>query len=231
MELQQLVDLAGVGGPENPWSSVGHETTVFGDHMGHADNRTYLDADSHIMELPDFLTSNAPQSQLALVPRVPVEGGARSADGFELAMEVRAQPADKVEEMIALGDQLISGPKGYFAPGAFNNTERTQALDQLGFHRQLVFSTFAAPMCFNADSIQARYASAAAHNRGIAEFCADDDRLMGVGALPLNDSAAATAEIEHLIDGRLERALDGHTAQALDRFYADNFSRVFGSQA
>ena len=158
MELQQLVDLAGLGGPENPWSSVGHETTVFGDHMGHVDNRTYLDADSHIMELPDFF-------------------------------------------------------------------------DQLGFHRQLVFSTFAAPMCFNADSVQARYASAAAHNRGIAEFCADDDRLMGVGALPLDDSAAGMAEIEHMIDGRFERALDGHTLQALDRFYADNFSRVFGNQA
>ena len=93
-----------------------------GINMGNATNRTYLDADSHIMELPDFLTSNAPQSQLALVPRVPVEGGARSSDGFELALQTGAQPPDKVQEMVALGNQLISGPKGYFALGAFNKT-------------------------------------------------------------------------------------------------------------
>ena len=101
--------------------------------------------------------------------------------------------------MVALGDQLIAGPKGYFALGAFNKSERTQALNQLGFHRQLVFSTFAAPLCFNAASNEARYASAAAHNRGIAEFCADDDRLMGVGALPLDDPAQAIVELEHMI--------------------------------
>jgi predicted TIM-barrel fold metal-dependent hydrolase len=178
--------------------------------MSYAEGRTYLDADSHIMELPDFLTSNAPQKHLELVPRVPVEGGARSADGFELAIETRAQPADKVEEMIALGDELISGPKGYFALGAFNKDERTQALNQLGFDRQLVFSTFSAPMCFNANSNEARYASAAAHNRGIAEFCADDDRLMGVGALPLDDPQLAVAEVDHLIELGLTTAWVPH---------------------
>ena len=186
----------GVG--RNRWSTVVSTNVLWGD-MAYTNSRTYLDADSHIMELPDFLTSNTPASQLALVPRVPVEGGARSADGFQLALETRAQPADKVDEMVALGDQLISGPKGYFALGAFNKSERTQALNQLGFHRQLVFSTFAAPLCLNAASNEARYASAAAHNRGIAEFCADDDRLMGVGALPLDDPAQAIVELEHMI--------------------------------
>ena len=188
-----------LGTCRNRWSTVVSTNVLWGD-MAYTNSRTYLDADSHIMELPDFLTSNTPASQLALVPRVPVEGGARSADGFQLALETRAQPADKVDEMVALGDQLISGPKGYFALGAFNKSERTQALNQLGFHRQLVFSTFAAPMCFNAASNEARYASAAAHNRGIAEFCADDDRLMGVGALPLDDPAQAIVELEHMID-------------------------------
>jgi len=30
--------------------------------------------------------------------------------------------------------------------------------------------------------------------------------------------------------GRFERSLDGHTEETLDRFYADNFTRVFGTQ-
>lgn len=178
--------------------------------MPYAQGRTYLDADSHIMELPDFLTNNAPQSQVELVPRVPVEGGARSSEGFELAMKTGAQPADKVEAMVAMGDELISGPKGYFALGAFNKTERTQALDQLGFSRQLVFSTFSAPMAFNAKTNESRYATAAAHNRGIAEFCADDERLMGVAALPLDDPELALAEVEHIIELGLATAWVPH---------------------
>jgi len=181
--------------------------------MPYAQGRTYLDADSHIMELSDFLTSHAEPRHLALVPPVPVPvGGAasRAETGFDLAVAAPGQPADKVQEMVALGDDLITGPKGYLALGAFNKSERTQALDQLGFHRQLVFSTFAAPVCFNADTIPARYASAAAHNRGIAEFCADDERLMGVGALPLDDPELALAEVEHFISLGLATAWVPH---------------------
>jgi len=178
--------------------------------MPYAQGRTYLDADSHIMELPDFLTSNADKKHLALVPEVPAGGGAPTFDGFDVVAETGKQPAEQVEEMIALGDDLISGPKGYLALGAFNTAERTQALDQLGFDRQLVFTTFAAPMCFNAPTIDGIYASAAAHNRGMAAFCADDSRLMGVGALPLEDPAQAAAELEHIISLGLATAWVPH---------------------
>lgn len=163
------------------------------------------------MELPDFMTSNAEAKYKELVPRVPIEGGAGdSASQFNIASAGAAQPADRVEEMIALGDDIISGPKGYSALGAFNTSERTRALDQLGFAKQLVFSTFAAPMCFGADTNEARYASAAAHNRGIADFCADDSRLMGVGALPLDDPGLAVAELEHIISLGLATAWVPH---------------------
>ena len=55
----------------------------------------------------------------------------------------KRHPAERVAELVGLGDGLISGPKGYEALGAFNPSERSQALDQLGFDRQFVFSTFA----------------------------------------------------------------------------------------
>ncbi|MEM7091871.1 MAG: amidohydrolase family protein [Actinomycetota bacterium] len=167
--------------------------------MAYAQGRVFLDADSHIMELPDFLSSNADAAFRDRVPRVDIEMGTKSSFGMEEAERLRAHPADKVAEMVALGDELISGPKGYFALGAFNGTERVQALDQLGFDRQLVFTTFSAPMAFGAKDIDVRYAAAAAHNRGVAEFCDADPRLMGVAALPLDDPARAMAEIDHIL--------------------------------
>ena len=178
--------------------------------MSYEPSRTYLDADSHIMELPDFLTRSAPQRDLALVPTVPLNGDLRSEGGQAIDVDAGAQAPERVEEMIAMGPELISGPKGYFALGAFNKQERTQALDQLGFDRQLVFSTFSAPMSFGADNNDARYASAAAHNRSMADFCADDPRLMGVGALPLDDTDRTIAELEHMIDLGLAAAWVPH---------------------
>ena len=180
-----------------------------GDDMSTAITRTYLDADSHIMELPDFLTSHAPTSERELVPEIAINGDAPSND-YAYAVEHHAHQPAHVEEMMALGDQLISGPKGYDALGAFNPSERSHALDQLGFERQLVFSTFSAPMAFQAKSPEAMYASAAAHNRAVAQFCAEDDRLMGVAALPLDDTDRAIAEVEHLLSLGLATAWVPH---------------------
>ena len=172
----------------------------FGDLMAYAQGRVFLDADSHIMELPDFLSANATAAFRDRVPQVLIEADTLSSFGWDEAQETRGHPADKVEEMVALGDELITGPKGYFALGAFNSAERTQALDQLGFQRQLVFTTFAAPMCFGASDLDVRYEATAAHNRGVAEFCATDPRLMGVAALPLDDPQRTLAEIDHVLD-------------------------------
>src|SRR5262249_30060887 len=95
---------------------------------------------------------------------------------------------------------LISGPKGYAALGAFNTAERTQALDMLGFARQLVFATFSTGPAFSElRAIDDRYATARAHNRAMAAFTGADPRLMGVAALPLDVTALALAELEHIL--------------------------------
>jgi len=176
--------------------------------MPYAEGRTFLDADSHIMELPDFFTAHADPGDRARLPEVSFATGGRSAFGVDEAAERRAHPPESVAEMVALGDSLIAGPKGYHALGAFNTGERTQALDQLGFHRQLVFTTFAAPMAFEQNDIS--YAAARAHNRGMVEFCADDERLMGVAALPLDDPKLALAELDHIISDGLAAAWIPH---------------------
>ncbi len=179
--------------------------------MPYAEGRTHYDADSHIMELPDFLREFADPAQRDRIPLITGAGGGRSSKGIDEAATRRALPAERVAELVALGDQLIAGPKGYQALGAFNRDERTQALDQLGFDRQLVFATFSAGVAFYGDvDLELRYGGARAHNRAMAHFCEKDERLMGVGALPLDDPERAVAEVEHLRELGLSAAWVPH---------------------
>ena len=109
--------------------------------MTYAGARLCFDADSHIMELPDFFKEFADRTprSASRPDRLRRTLGEAVA---KFARTKRHEPED-VAEQVALGE-LVTGPKGYFALGAFNREERGQALDQLGFKRQLVFSTFTA---------------------------------------------------------------------------------------
>jgi predicted TIM-barrel fold metal-dependent hydrolase len=168
--------------------------------MTYAQGRVFNDADSHIMELPNFLTSYADPASRDLVPALPVPTvGALAVLDPESAAAGRHSPA-KVAELVALGDRLIAGPKGHAALGAFNAEERTMALDLFGFHTQLVFPSFSAGPAFDPRrTIAERYAASRAHNRGMAEFCAGDRRLYGVALLPLDDPDSARLELEHIV--------------------------------
>jgi predicted TIM-barrel fold metal-dependent hydrolase len=162
--------------------------------------RTLLDADSHLMELPDFLVSHADPELRDRMPRIKVDAP-RLQGGLEEAQRRGGQPPERVQEMVALGDGLIAGPKGYLALGAFNREERSQALDQLGFERQVVFATFSERYAFSEQrSLEERYAAARAHNRAMADFCARDPRLMGVALLPLDDTNRSLAELAHVLE-------------------------------
>jgi predicted TIM-barrel fold metal-dependent hydrolase len=166
--------------------------------MSYAQGRTFYDADSHIMELPDFLIAHADPGMRDRLPRIHVDSP-RLHSGLVDVMQRRAQTPERVQELVALGDQLIAGPKGYQALGAFNPTERSRALDLLGFSRQLVFSTFSAGITFSEQRACAeRYAAARAHNRAMAEFCAGDARLFGVALLPLDEPQASLDELAHI---------------------------------
>ncbi|WP_420439492.1 amidohydrolase family protein [Candidatus Poriferisodalis sp.] len=169
--------------------------------MPYARNRTYLDADSHLMELPDFLRAHADPGIRDSLPDIDFANGGRLTDDMELAARQRAHSPATVEELTALGDDLIAGPKGYQALGAFNASERSTALDLLGFAQQFVFATFSVGVAFDPTAdLDIRYGAARAHNRGMAEFCAGDDRLIGVALLPLDDPQMAAAEMTHALD-------------------------------
>ena len=179
--------------------------------MAYAQGRTFYDADSHIMELPDFLREFADPELRDRLPDLSFASGGRSSEGVGEAAEHGAHSPERVAEMVALGDALISGPKGYMALGAFNREERKQSLDQLGFDRQLVFSTFAAGFCFYGKlEGRDRYGATRAHNRAMAHFCAEDSRLMGVGTLPLDDPALAAGSLDEMLELGLAAAWIPH---------------------
>jgi predicted TIM-barrel fold metal-dependent hydrolase len=161
--------------------------------MSYAGERLILDADSHLMELPDFLSAHADKADLPLLPTL----GEIATGQFDPGRHVgkSGHAPETVERLMQLGDNLTRGPKWHDALGAFSGSERTLALDLLGFERQVVFSSFCARPTFEAP-LAARYAIAKAHNRAMAAFCQADKRLIGVAIAPLDEPDLALAEID-----------------------------------
>jgi predicted TIM-barrel fold metal-dependent hydrolase len=162
--------------------------------MTYAGERVIFDADSHLMELPDFLTAHADPGARELMPAM----GSLATGQFNPAAHVgkAGHDAETVARLVSLGDQLTHGPKWHDALGSFSGAERGRALDLLGFRRQVVFSSFCARPIFEADA-QVRYPAARAHNRAVAAFCSADPRLIGVAIVPLDDVELAMAEIAY----------------------------------
>jgi predicted TIM-barrel fold metal-dependent hydrolase len=163
--------------------------------MSYAGDRIINDADSHLMELPDFLTKHATSSIRDRLPGL-YDSLVGQFDPQDHAEEIRHQP-ENLEKLLALGDDLTKGPKWHDALGSFNGQERSTALDMLGFQKQVVFSSFCARLIFDAENDAIAYGAAAAHNRAMAAFCEGDRRLIGVAMVPLQDVERAVAEIEH----------------------------------
>ena len=178
--------------------------------MVYVQGRTLYDADSHIMELPDFLLRHAdPALREDLKDLTPLWNQLFGAvpGNAQIASTGRREAADR-GQLEALGDDLINGPKSYGALGAFDPAERVTALDILGFKSQLVFPTFCLQVVVDESrSIEGRYRAARAHHLAMAEFCAHDRRLQGVATLPLDDPKAALEEIDNIVRLGLKAAL------------------------
>ena len=169
--------------------------------MTYAGDRIIYDADSHLMELPDYLSAWADPG---IRDRLPVIGESATAifDPREY-VESRAHKPETVEKLLAMGDDITRGPKWHEALGSFNGKERSQVLDLLGFRRQVVFSSFCARLIFGAGDPDLAYGAAAAHNRAMVDFASADKRMIGVAMVPLDDPDRALAEINLALDAGL----------------------------
>src|SRR6478672_5009497 len=101
-------------------------------------SRTILDADSHIMELADFLDPFIEESQSDRLKRHAMEAFEPVLRGaVEKSVERRSDPAKA-----AAAEERLWADKGWSALGAFDPQERSRVLDLMGFQGQLVFATF-----------------------------------------------------------------------------------------
>ena len=183
--------------------------------MTYAGDRVIYDADSHLMELPDYLTAYADPRIRDRLP--PIGESVTSIFDPGDYMESRTHRPQDVEKMLALGDNLTKGPKWHDALGSFDGGERALALDLLGFERQVIFSSFCARLIFGATDPDIAYGAAAAQNRAMADFVSADRRMVGVAMVPLDDPQRALEEINASLDlglGAVCIGTDPHSTQA-----------------
>jgi uncharacterized protein len=163
--------------------------------MTYAGPLSILDADSHVMELSDFLDDHIDPDQRDRLRRRAMEGFAPLLDrALTGAAARRSDPA-----VAGRAEERLLEDKGWLALGAFEPDERSRALDLLGFEGQLVFATFASTM-FAGRDVDRLYAGSAAQNRAMVEFCSGDERLYPVAFVPLVDPGRAAALATEAID-------------------------------
>jgi len=158
----------------------------------------YHDADSHVMETPEFLHPFAdPAIRARMKPMFVTAVRPGEADLIEQMRARHGDPAYRAKD----ADEIMLR-KNWSATGSFLKEDRSRALDLLGFDSQLVFNTFASGhLCRleHADDVELLYGVARAHNRAMADFCAGDRRLLAVGYVPLRDFARARAAAEEAL--------------------------------
>ena len=163
--------------------------------MTYASGRRILDADSHVMELADFLDEFIEPSQRDRLRRKGMDALKPVLDAAVRRAETRRNDPEKQ----ALAEERLLQDKGWSAMGAFDAAERSRVLDLFGFDGQLVFATFATSM-FTGKDVDRLYAGAAAQDRAMVDFCKDDPRLFPVAFVPLVDPARATKAVADAID-------------------------------
>jgi predicted TIM-barrel fold metal-dependent hydrolase len=156
------------------------------------------DADSHIMEPPDWLH---PYLDGAARERFPFVWSVGDEPGRIAIEKERAKHANL--DYRADDEPQLMLRKNFSATGSFLNEDRPGALDLLGFASQLVFDTFTSSPILRYDRDgDAAFAVtlARAQHRAILDWCSVDQRLLPVTVLPVGDMEAAVTLAREVID-------------------------------
>jgi len=154
--------------------------------MPYIEGRTVHDADSHIVETPDWLDPFLTRSVRERMPRL----GLSAVRPGEHKLIDKARSDHRNPAYRALDEEQILLRKNWSATGSFLKEDRPRALDLLGFASQLVFNTFLSKYLNDlehGDDLGLAYEVAAGHNRALTDFCAADPRLLATCYVPLAD--------------------------------------------
>jgi predicted TIM-barrel fold metal-dependent hydrolase len=163
--------------------------------MTYAGERAVLDADSHVMETPDFLDRY-------LDPGLKDRLRRDAFAGFQPLIDSAAQHRRAATEPGAparAATRPYPEERGWSAFGASDPAERSSLLDELGFQAQLVFSTFASVL-YRGAGRDLLYEGIRAQNRALAGFCSADPRLLAVGFVTLSSPERAVSMAAEALD-------------------------------
>jgi predicted TIM-barrel fold metal-dependent hydrolase len=165
--------------------------------MTYADHRRIIDADSHIIELDDFLAQAATDDERKLLPSMDAQSELPViAEALERGRELFARRQSDPTLMARFEESLLDARKsGWNRLGAFDPAERSHTLDLFGYESQLVLPTFAFHQVGHCTDKPVLEAGAAALNRAMADFCAHDPRLEAIGYIPLQLGPTGAAQL------------------------------------
>jgi uncharacterized protein len=167
--------------------------------MPYVEGQIIHDADSHIMEAPDFLDGHLEEAYRDRVDVRKWFGGPTNLlrDSMNSLRSRHDDPGWRAESQ-----EKIMLRKNYDARGAWRREDRPAALDQLGFSSQLVFTTWFLGLMdleYREDRGLA-HAVARAFNRAMVDFCSVDQRLLATCYVPLADFDGARAVARDAIE-------------------------------
>ena len=165
--------------------------------MAYVEGRTIHDADSHVLEAPDFLDDYVEAAWRGKVRDAKFFG--RYGSLVITTEELRQRHDDP--KYRAERAQKIMSRKNYNALGSWRSSDRVEALDYLGFASQLVFPTLSLKIgdLEHQGDVGLVYAAARAVNRAMVDFCAVDRRLLATCYVPLMDFEGAEAAARQAI--------------------------------
>ncbi|NRA31314.1 MAG: amidohydrolase family protein [Parvularculaceae bacterium] len=168
----------------------------------HRQGRVIHDADSHITDAFDWLAGYAspyvrenmgegliPKTLPGLQPLLKAADERLAGNDPDLTQELKSN---------IFGHRVKLNQFAAF--GAVDRDERREALDLMGVHSQLVFPLAGLSRFARSKDLRLVYEGCEALNRGMSDFCQDNDRLLPVGFVSLVDPEQALVRLKQAID-------------------------------
>jgi predicted TIM-barrel fold metal-dependent hydrolase len=197
--------------------------------MPYAHRPDIFDADTHMMETPDWVARFAdPEVRSRLAPFLDGQAdGLKTVtdalDGFERRRTDAAVRAEAEAQFMSMRH------KGWNGLGAFDAEERKRANDLMGFQGSLVFPTSAFNQVVAANEPEVLVGGARALNRGMSSFCAGDPRNIGTAYIPLGAGPDAALQLikEAIGSGLRVMLIDTIAPEGARSFTHPDYDRVW----
>ena len=152
--------------------------------MTYAHRKDIYDADTHMMERPDWISDFADKDIRDKLE--PFAGGDEAAlkDVDTAIANFNERNASEAVSLKAQEEFMSWNHKGWEGLGAFDSKERKLANDLLGFKASIVFPTVAFDQVLASKDKKVVLGGVKALNRGMSAFCQDDSRLFGAAYIP-----------------------------------------------